>query len=183
MSIKSIKTGAHKRSMLVGNSLGGDFFYLDEVTLSSTSATVTFTSIPQTFLHLQIRAIIKQSAGSGAYATFNSDTGSNYNRHRVIGTGTSIGGYAETTQNQVNINTNMGYSDFGVLIMDILDYSDTNKYKTEKHLAGTELNGSGQIVFEHNMWKNTNAITSISFTSPTGGHYSQYSHFTLYGVK
>ena len=162
----------------------GDFESIATYSVGSGGeATITFSSIPATFAHLQIRATLKQSIGSGAFARFNSDTGSNYARHRLIGTGVSAGAYGEGTQNKVQINTSQGYSDFGALIMDILDYANTNKYKTEKHLTGIDLNGSGQIVLESNLWQSTSAISTIEFISPNGGNYAQYSHFALYGIR
>ena len=162
----------------------GDFESIATVSVGSGgSATITFSSIPATFAHLQIRATLKQSIGSAAYARFNSDTGSNYARHRLIGTGASAGAYGEASQNKVQINTSQGYPSFGVFIMDILDYANTNKYKTERHLFGLDENGSGQIGLETNLWQSTSAITQIEFISPNGGNYSEYSSFALYGIR
>ena len=162
----------------------GDFESIATTTVGSGGeATITFSSIPATFAHLQIRATLKQSIGSAAFARFNSDTGNNYARHRLIGTGSDAGAYGEGTQNKVQINTSQGYPSFGVFIMDILDYANTNKYKTEKHLFGLDENGSGQVGLESNLWQSTSAISTIEFISPNGGNYSQYSHFALYGIR
>ena len=162
----------------------GDFESIATATVGSGgSATITFSSIPATFAHLQIRATLKQSIGSAAFARFNSDTGSNYARHRLIGTGASAGAYGETSQNKVQINTSQGYPSFGVFVMDILDYANTNKYKTERHLFGLDENGSGQVGLESNLWRSTSAISTIEFISPNGGNYSEFSHFALYGIR
>lgn len=186
MPIQSIKSGTLSRSTAVGNAiiLPGDFESIATTVVGSGGqATITFSSIPQTFTHLQVRATLKQSAGSGAFARFNSDSGNNYARHRLIGTGSAAGAFGETGQNKVQINTNQGYSEFGVFTMDILDYSNTNKYKTERHLFGLDLNGSGQVGIESNLWLSTSAITLIEFISPNGGNYSEYSSFALYGIR
>ena len=162
----------------------GDFESIASYSIGSGGqATITFSSIPATFAHLQIRATLKQSIGSAAYARFNSDSGSNYVRQRFLGNGSSASGVADQNQDKVLINTSQGYSEFGIFIMDIWDYANTNKYKTEKHLFGIDLNGSGQVGIESNLWKSTSAITSIEFISPNGGNYAQYSKFSLYGMR
>ena len=150
---------------------------------SGGSSTITFSSIPGTYTHLQIRAILKQSIGSGAFARFNSDTGSNYARHRLQGNGSSASAAGDASQDKVLINTSQGFSDFGTIVMDILDYANTNKYKTERHLFGIDSNGSGAVGLESNLWRSTSAITQIEFISPNGGNYAQYSHFALYGIR
>jgi len=162
----------------------GDFESIATYSVGSGgSATITFSSIPATFTHLQIRAVLKQSLGSGAFARFNSDTGSNYARHRLIGNGSAASAVGDANQDKVLINTSQGFSDFGAIVMDIFDYANTNKYKTERHLFGIDLNGSGQVGLESNLWRDTSAITSIEFISPNGGNYAQYSHFALYGIR
>lgn len=162
----------------------GDFESIATITVGSGgSATITFSSIPATYTHLQIRAVLKQSIGSGAFARFNSDTGSNYARHRVQGNGATASATGDASQNKVLINTSQGFSDFGTIVMDILDYANTNKYKTERHLFGIDLNGSGAVGLESNLWRDTSAITQIEFISPNGGNYSEYSSFALYGIR
>ena len=150
---------------------------------SGGEATITFSSIPATFAHLQIRAILKQSIGSGAFARFNSDTGSNYARHRLQGNGSTASAAGDASQDKVLINTSQGFSDFGTIVMDILDYANTNKVKTVRHLFGIDLNGSGAVGVESNLWRDTSAITQIQFISPNGGNYAEYSHFALYGIR
>ena len=160
------------------------FTLIQAVTVGAGGSTdITFSSIPATFTHLQIRAVLKQSLGSGAFLRFNSDTGSNYARHRFQGNGATASAAGDASQDKVLINTSQGFSDFGTIVMDILDYANTNKYKTERHLFGIDLNGSGAVGLESNLWQSTSAITSIEFISPNGGNYAQYSHFALYGIR
>jgi hypothetical protein len=64
----------------------------------------------------------------------------------------------------------------------ILDYANTNKYKTLRGLSGADNNGSGEIRFWSGLWQSTNAITSIKFFG-NNGNWQQYSHFALYGVN
>ena len=65
------------------------------VTVGGTAqSTISFTSIPSTFTHLQIRGIARDS-GSLAYSyfgvRFNSDSGSNYRDHYMFGNGSTRG--------------------------------------------------------------------------------------------
>ena len=70
------------------------------------------------------------------------------------------------------------------MIVDILDYENTNKNKTIRSLAGLDLNGSGgRIEFCSSLWMSSAAITSVKVDNFAGGNIAQYSSFALYGVK
>jgi hypothetical protein len=71
---------------------------------------------------------------------------------------------------------------FGAGIIDILDYTNTNKYKTVRSLNGVDNNGSGALALNSSLWLNTAAITNITITSD-GTLFDQYSSFALYGIK
>ena len=167
------------------------------VTLGSDQTEINFTSIASTWKHLQIRYVAKANVGSN-YAQsismrFNSDTGTNYSRHAIAA---YTGGYASTTsfgdasQNIINLfsgasSTNWNASTFGAGIIDILDYQNTNKYKTVRSLAGAESNDASTLVstlgLSSGLWQSTSAITSITLTSNAA--FKQYSSFALYGIK
>jgi hypothetical protein len=70
-------------------------------------------------------------------------------------------------------------------IMDILDYTNSNKYKTGRSILGTDYNGSGMFISGSFFWQNTAAITSITLTSdPTyTGNWTTSTSFALYGIK
>lgn len=194
MAIRSLKSGSFSRSTQVGNSiiLPGDYESIATVTVGSGgSSTITFSSIPSTFKHLQIRALARTATGSTGQddltITLNSDTTNNYWWHRFGGQGTgtitgSAGALTSSNQFQELVardgqNANV----FSTFVIDILDYTNTNKYKTMRCLGGNDNNGSGAIVLDSAMWNSTSAISSISFTS--GSSFKQYSHFALYGIR
>jgi len=141
------------------------------------ASSVTFSSIPSTYTHLQIRAFMV--GGNFTTIRFNGDTtGSNYRNHYLVGNGSS----ASASSNANNAYTPMsasanGYAD----VIDILDYSNTNKNKTIRALEGYDNNGSGEIYLSSNLWMSTAAISSIVFTPSSS--MSQYSQFALYGIK
>jgi len=198
MAITRLKTSSinegfvKSKSVLTGNDAiyAGSYESIATVDVGSGgAANFSFTSIPSTYTHLQLRGIVRSNqAGSGITTTtlqFNSDTGNNYAYHNLIGNGTaaSVGGVATqpnitiTNAPQLSATSNA----FGFTIIDILDYTNTNKYTTIRALHGADLNGSGQIILSSGLWMNTSAITSI--TVNPAGDAVQYTTFALYGIK
>ena len=164
---------------------------IQTVTLGSSQSTITFSSIPSTYKHLQLRATARDGGGANDTSSykivFNSDTSSTYTRHFIFGTGAAASaGFNQTTgfaftgsiaQNGMTANT------FGATVIDILDYQNTNKYKTLRNLAGTDANGSGSLIFSSSLWQSTSAINSISLTSFSGSNFLTNTKVALYGIK
>ena len=157
---------------------------------SGGSSTITFSSIPSTYKHLQIRFIGRYTATTkNLYFDYNGDTtASNYYLHSVTGDGSSAtSGGAQLAIIASDAITSSGEtaSAFGAGVIDILDYANTNKYKTSRALSGNDLNGSGNIRLGSCLWMNTAAITSITLKpqSGLGANFAQYSQFALYGIK
>ncbi len=156
----------------------GDYESISTVSLTGTQSSITFTSIPSTYQHLQIRAIHKQPS-SGVWVTieYNSDTTTaNYAYHRVYGDGSTAAAQGGTSSQRIFTS----YQYWGNTVVDILDYANTNKYKTARVLFGLDNNGSGEVAMLSNLWMNTAAITSIKLNLVNA---TQYSHFALYGIK
>ena len=195
MAITSIKTGSSFTNLVKYNDfLGPNSAYIPSSYESIASATptstfVTFSSIPQTYKHLQIRV-----TGRTTFATtnwelwlqFNGDAGTNYVYHFLQGNGSSATAGAFTTQNLIRIGDITGSSSaasiFGVSICDILDYTSTNKNKTVRSLSGNDANGSGIVALKSNLWLNTAAITSIK-VSTASDSFATGSVISLYGIK
>jgi hypothetical protein len=179
--------------MLAGNTAFQPTSYESIATVtvgSGGAANVEFTSIAATYTHLQLR-ILGQTSRSGFDVDalrfqVNSDTGSNYSWHHLRGDGSSVEAKASTTQTDMQaeraLGTSTGTPSFGGIVLDILDYANTNKYKTFRLLGGVDANGSGAITFTSGLWRNTNAITSIKLYGDAA-NFTQYSHFALYGIK
>lgn len=174
--------------------LSGTFDSIATTTLTSTTASITFSSIPQTYTHLQIRGISRCNRavayGSSMQAQFNGDTGANYwQYHYIYGDGTSAGGGAGnlTTQSLVgfSLGSNALANAFNTTIIDILDYKNTNKYKVIRSSDGSDTNGNhpGQASFISSNWNSTSAITSITIYPTTAFSFLQYSSYALYGIK
>jgi len=163
------------------------------ITLSSTQSSVVFSNIPQTYTHLQLRVFAHEtgtySGGSFVGMQFNTDTSyssTNYSGHALYGDGSTTyaaggGGGKWVYMNRV-ANDSFNSNIFGCLIVDILDYTNTNKYKTVRWLGGFDANGSGRIDLDSSVWLNTSAINTMTFVYDTGA-FAANSNFALYGIK
>ena len=165
----------------------GDFESIATVSVGSggSAGPITFSSIPSTYTHLQLRYITRSASAIDALQfRFNSDTGSNYARHRFQGDGSSTNAGTVSSQTYAaSADFPTTSSTFGAGVIDILDYANTNKYKTVRLLAGYDANGSGLIDLRSNLWMSTSAITQIDFISGNSTNFAQYSQFALYGIR
>ena len=167
-------------------------------------SSITFRNIPQNYTHLQIRGIGRSSSNYSPYdidnilIKFNGDavSNSNYSTHRLSGGGSgnaSSGGSSSTANNHIGVVpfNNALANVYGPHIIDILDYTNTNKYKTVRSLCGVDFNGNqsgagqqGAVAMFSSLWLgSTNAITSITLVPGTYQTWAQYSSWALYGVK
>jgi|688.fasta_scaffold356192_2 hypothetical protein len=160
---------------------------------SGGSASISFTSIPSTYSHLQIRGIARTNRT--AYfldygkLTFNSDSSSVYTTHHLQGDGASAAAYGEANAAFTNIlrfaadGSPTPSDTFGTFIVDILDYKNTNKNKTIRNLGGCDTNGAGELGLYSGVWRNTAAISTITIAPGGGTLFKQYTQFSLYGIK
>lgn len=144
------------------------------------ASTASFSSIPSTYQHLQIRIFAKTAdAGSFGNASMSINGGSGEARQDLYGTGSAVG----VSGISGNFITYIGASaQFGASVVDIFDYADTNKAKTTRGLGGVDNNGSGLVAMTYALETSTTAISSLTFTS-SSGNFAQYSSFALYGIK
>jgi hypothetical protein len=151
---------------------------------SGGSSTVTFSSIPSTYKHLQIRSLNLCSVGADDIRIrFNSDSGSNYRHHYLYGSGSSaVAGGAAATYAAIGL-TSLSTTSPTAFVTDILDYTSTSKNKTTRSLCGTDNNGSGYVLLYSGLWFATPAAITQIDISPNSGTFNQYSSFALYGIK
>lgn len=182
---------------VIASSISGNLYSASYDSIATTTvgaggtSTITFSSIPAGYTHLQIRGILRASrndAADGIIIQYNGDTASNYSSHFLRGEGASAGAEGVANQSSMRIQDTMAGQTsaanlFGTVIIDILDYSNTNKNKTQRSLGGNDRNGAGYIDFSSGNWRNTNAITSISINALYGTGFAQYTSVALYGIK
>ena len=169
------------------------FYSIATVTGTGSASSLTFSSIPSTYKALQIRAIGRDTnAGTSAgnfLMTFNSDTGANYSRHRLIGTGAAVAASGASGGTNINLSAFAWFSGtaaniFGVAIVDIQDYASTSKNKTVRGFLGVDDNGASgnqQITLSSAAWYSTSAVSTITLIAD-GTAFSTSTSFALYGV-
>jgi hypothetical protein len=165
---------------------------------SGGAASVTFSGIPQVYKHLQIRCLSRTTSsvnnGDTTKIRFNSDTATNYSNHLLgcyqgASSGLDYSGAASTTSATVFVSAENGQTSglFAAAVIDILDYQNTNKYKTTRSLGGYDMNGStsgyNYLSFVSGNWRSTAAITDITIFNAIGPNFAQYSSFALYGIQ
>ena len=170
----------------------GNYYSISTATITSGgTASITFSSIPSTYTHLQIRGITRGSRSNintNVYFGFNTDTTtSNYYGHGLYGDGSTTGALGKigssTNALLASVADTATANAFSGFVIDILDYASTSKNKTSRSLNGYDTNGAGQIWMQSGLWMNSStAISSIQITDPLG-NFLQYSSFALYGVK
>lgn len=158
---------------------------------SGGSSYAEFTSIGTNYKHLQIRVLAKSNStgdtNDDCSLQFNGDTGSNYVSHALTGNGsTTSAGYNAAASNNRLLKVaapDAGTNVFGGGVIEILDYTNTNKNKVARGLGGADWNSGGVVALESMLWQNTAAITSIKIAPRYGSAWVEYSTFALYGIK
>jgi len=186
-TIGNAASRAWQRLGPLGPVIGSDFQLISTQVLSANATSVTFSSIPQTFKHLQIRLTGRtDSAGSASdlCVTFNGTSGS-YAYHQLYSTGSSVGSLGYSSSNSGNkISSVFAIAGggattgaFGTGVIDVLDYTQTTKNKTVKSFGGVTNN----LVIGSGLWLNTSAVTSIVFSLQSASNIVSGSRFSLYG--
>jgi len=159
--------------------------------LSTSTSSVTFSSIPQTYKHLQIRVMTRDDRGTtlnNQHLQLNGVGTTDYSNATIFSTGSgSMNVYRDVSQQKTDYiyepANNMTPNLFGTTIYDILDYSSTTKNKTIKYLGGYSNNGAGHLSWNVSGLFLTTAVSSLTFTNSGTTQFVPYSHFALYGIK
>ena len=169
----------------------GAYESIASATGTGSSGTITFSSIPSTYKHLQIRINALATGNTSLWRMrFNGDTGSNYSWHYLVGNGTSSassGGSGSATSMYLSLSGSSGSANLypTVSIVDIHDYASTTKNKTERHITGFDNNlgtTSSYLEIDSGAWYNTAAITSIEIAILSNS-FATTATFALYGIK
>lgn len=151
-------------------------------TLGTTTATVTFSSISGTYTDLILIATaqrgINGAGESGLSMTFNGDSSALYSSTLLYEAGPSS--TRQTGQTSLGYVGSAGDGGFVTNVIHIMNYSNSTTYKTLFSRYGYT-QGNNITRMSANLWRNTNAITSISMTPANG--FATGSIFTLYGIK
>jgi len=148
---------------------------LATTTLGSAASTVTFGSIPQGYRDLML-VIAGRSASSGNVVEmyFNGDTGANYSHVRMGGNGSNPFSTSKSDARVFNMTTNEGVS-----IIQIMDYSATDKHKTS---ISTSSIAQDFVLAYAQRWASTSAVTSIELIFQTAINFAAGTTLSLYGI-
>jgi len=157
--------------------------------LEADVASVTFSAIPQTYEHLQLRMSGKlgRSNHEGEMLINGVSSGSVYSRHRMGGSGSSTNAWASTSADYIVgpyfSGTGAGAANYAVSIVDILDYTNTNKNMTMMYMTYEQ--GTPNLYFGSALWDGTAAVTSLTYRiTPTVSELlTRGSVITLYGLN
>ena len=160
---------------------------------SGGQASINFASIPSTFKHLQVRLIARSNRSGFSQdiirIRYNGDTGSNYAYHMVEGTGvtpasTNAGSATADPWVMFSTGATATASVFNAGVIDVLDYTNTNKNTTTRALTGLDQNTSdSRLGLGSVLWNNTAAVTSLNIAPIYGTGFVEHSSFALYGIK
>ena len=171
-----------------------DFEEIEQITLSSDAASISFTSIPQTYKTLQVSCQLRADSTSFPYGTrahvrINGDTdSSNYNQfgQYIIRTGTSSATQDKSKHNQFMIVGAASNSDANLMGYTRLTFNNYSaafqKTGYYQMTAFKDLNNNGQYS-DTGLWNwmNASAITSLTFTG--AATLLSGSSISIYGMK
>lgn len=149
---------------------------------SGSSGAFFFNNIPQTFTHLQLRISVRSREANTVANLYMAGGPSS---HYLQGDGASATSAAQTGLPYQFIGSAMTAANataniFTSYIIDVLDYKDTNKFKTTRFLGGWDTNGAGRVTLGSGLWNTTSALTGLWVDTESGFHAG--SRFDLYGI-
>jgi hypothetical protein len=195
--VKAANPGGESAYSSASNSvtptLANSYESIATATASGSLNSITFSSIPGTYTHLQLRGISGTTSSSTDVGyiqlLLNSDSGTNYSRHQLYGTTSVIYSYGAADNPQYVFGSSYRFATASSIaspaIIDVLDYANTNKYKTLRSLSGTSSNttGTSMVGMFSTVWRSTSAITSITIKVDSGITLQNGTTFALYGIK
>ena len=162
-------------------------------TLTSSTASISFTSIPGTYTDLFVIATVQGEAnGCNMQIWFNNDgAGTSYSSTVLYGSSSAAASVRNINQAKINFGTNGGMpyanaNQFGLNIYHIQNYSNTTTYKTvlgTNRSASGGYTGAGELDQAVGVWRSTNAITSVYIGVDNSKTMQVGSTITIYGIK
>lgn len=176
---------------------GGAYESIASATGTGSSGTITFSSIPATYQHLQIRGICRSTDPTNKYSefyvTFNGAS-TNMRSHILYGDSnaafTSAPSYTTVMQTGwiiTNGNT-LATNNLSSMIIDVQDYTNTTRNKTLRSIMGYDNNQNTGGIDNHvlalasGFRDSTSAISSIELKTASGS-FTTDTTFALYGIK
>jgi hypothetical protein len=158
--------------------------------LTSSAASVTFSSIPGTYTDLVVRASVRSNRTDpqdSINLTFNGDASSVYSTTRFRGDGAGV--TSNRTSGEAYALMAFGAdgatatsNTFSNLELYIPSYTVSQNKPSSIFSVQEDNSTTAYIAATAPLWRNTSAITSIAFV-PAIGPFASGSSFYLYGIK
>lgn len=157
------------------------YIALANITLGGNDNEIVFSNIPATYRDLVLVNNHLVTTNSNQIIRFNSDSGSNYPWVYLgaNGGGTSVSGTATSTSLLVEAVAASNTTDRMTTIINILDYSATDKHKLALTRSGRSGQGTDLIGCR---WASLNAVHTISISLNNSASFTNGSTFCLYGI-
>lgn len=155
--------------------------------LTSAVTSVTFSSIPTTYKHLQVRVV--SNVQNDLNFRFNGDSGANYAYHylyaNLAGNNVASGSLGNTDRGYMGYVASSSSTVQASFILDIVDAFSTSKFKTTRTLSSTvpDTNTQRFVMLNSSLWRSTAAVNSISMFTNTNSNLGIGSRFSLYGIR
>ena len=161
----------------------GTYTLIASNTLTTSTATVTFSSIPSTYTDLVLVYSAKSASTTRDMTlSFNSDSNTNYSNTILTGYTGVVTSVRNSNQSFIYLDNN-GVTDstiFNAVIVHIPDYSNSTTYKTILCRANNTVYG---VDITAGLWRSTAAISAINLTLGGGINLASGSTFKLYGIE
>lgn len=145
----------------------------------STTATVGFTSIPQTYTDLILIGASGQTVAGSLHIRLNGVTTTVYSNTRLEADGTTVSSSRNTSENFMKTYLASANNTYGVFsIFHLFNYTSTSINKT----ALFNEYRNTRVAHSINLFRNTAAITEINLSAESA-YFVSGSTFTLYGIK
>jgi hypothetical protein len=161
-------------------------------TLSGNTTSVTFSNIPTTYTDLRIVASLRSTRSAlwdSLSLRFNSDASSTYSGTNLQSNSSSNMTSGRESNSVLTFTGNFPAASapssvFGLITVDILNYSNTTTNKTYLAKGNATLNATNNdLELISLLYRNLSPITSITLLSQTSSSFVSGSTFTLYGIK
>lgn len=153
-------------------------------TLSSTAASISFNSIPNTYTDLRFTLVVNtiNTGSEGIRLTYNNDSATNYSDTYLSATGTSLVSGRDTNASFIILHYNGTSTTIPTFYFgDVLGYRGST-FKTVLTGSSEDKNGSGNSTRNVGLWRSTSAITTLTLSNAGGGNLGVGTVATLYGI-
>ena len=155
------------------------YIALQNITLTGSASSVTFSNIPNTYRDLIIAANIDNSVNTELFIRFNNDTGTNYTSVRMQGSGVAAGANTHLGPAMRLVGNGDIMTDFShVAIVQLFDYSVANKHKA----VLSRTNSSNGMDACAGRWTVSDPISVVTLI-PNSGSFQVGSTFSMYGIE